>query len=426
MFDVLQPRTSTEFKPPIASVPKSRPPMQIMRLLKLGIAVALLCVSLYAITVGQATITSDNAVLSAYTVSIRAPVAGTFADEGLRVGDNVPQGAVLGRLHNDLVDKQHLADLLGQAERSSAERQALEKQRVSLLDLQAGLLRRTADFQSTKQDYSAQGVEEALRTLQARMARNIQSRRDLERKLSLTRVGFAPLVDLEHLQADLAVSNNEIAAQAARVAKTRIQQIAGQRGLLLDNGSNDASYSSQRVDDITLRLTEIERAIASFTAAETEARDRLASERQRLSRLQDAVLTAPSAGTVWRVGASDGERLAVSDMAMELVDCRAGFILASIPQDRFGDVEIGGVAHFRMSGEKADRIGHILGVMGESDLAHDRNLAATPVPGRGNTVLARVEIPMQEGVCAVGRTARVLLQTNEGSGLVARLLRRVF
>lgn len=270
--------------------------MQIMRLLKLGIAAALLCVGLYAVTVGQATITSDNAVLSAYTVSIRAPVAGTFAGTGLRVGDNVLQGAVLGRLHDDLVDKQHLADLLGQAERSSAERQAFEKQRVSLFDLRAGLLRRAADFQSTEQDYSAQGVEEALRTLQARMTRSAQSRRDLERKLSLTRVGFAPVVDLEHLQADLAVSDNEIAAQAARVAKTRIQQVASRRGLLLDNGSNDASYSNQRADDITLRLTEIDRAIASFTAAETETRDRLASERQRLSRLQDAVLTAPSAG----------------------------------------------------------------------------------------------------------------------------------
>ena len=114
-----------------------------------------------------------------------------------------------------------------------------------------------------------------------------------------------------------------------------------------------------------------------------EARDRLASERQRLSRLQGAALTAPVDGMVWRIGASDGERLAVGDMVVDLVDCRAGFILASIPQDRFGDVEIGGVARFRLSGERSDRTGRILGVMGESGLSHDRNIAAAPVPRPG-------------------------------------------
>ncbi len=423
MFDALQPSTPAELKPP---APPPRPPRQFKRLLKLGIAAVLLCAGLYSVVSGGSTITSDNAVLSAYTVSIRAPIAGAFAGQDLRVGDSVAKGSVLGRLRNGLVDDQHLADLQGQAERSNAERQALETQRASLVGLRSDLLRRAADFQGAEEEFRARGVEEALSILQARVVRGTQSRRDVERKLSLTRVGFAPLAELERLQADLAASDHEIAAQAARVAMTRIQEAASQRGLLLDNGSNDVAYSNQRADDVGLRLTEIDRGIASFAAAEKEARDRLASERQRLSRLQGAALTAPVDGMVWRIGASDGERLAVGDMAVDLVDCRAGFILASIPQDRFGDVEIGGVARFRLSGERSDRTGRILGVMGESGLSHDRNLAAAPVPGRGNSVLARIETPPQEGACAIGRTARVLLPTNEGSGLLARLLRRVF
>ena len=266
MFDALQPSTSAELKPP--APPPPRPPRQFKRLLKLGTAAVLLCAGLYSVVSGGSTITSDNAVLSAYTVSIRAPIAGAFAGQDLRVGDSVAKDSVLGRLRNGLVDDQHLADLQGQAERSSAERQALETQRASLVGLRSDLLRRATDFQGAEEEFQTRGVEEALRILQARIVRGTQSRRDMERKLSLTRVGFAPLAELERLQADLAASDHEIAAQAARVAMTRIQEAASQRGLLLDNGSNDVVYSSQRADDVGLRLTEIDRGITSFTAAE--------------------------------------------------------------------------------------------------------------------------------------------------------------
>ena len=52
---------------------------------------------------------------------------------------------------------------------------------------------------------------------------------------------------------------------------------------------------------------------------------------------------------IWKLGAANGERLVTGDMAPDIVDCNAPFLLAAIPQDRFSDVEVGGLAQFRLS-----------------------------------------------------------------------------
>jgi hypothetical protein len=57
---------------------------------------------------------------------------------------------------------------------------------------------------------------------------------------------------------------------------------------------------------------------------------------------------------IWKLGAADGERLGIGDMAAEIVDCNAPFLLAAIPQNRFSDVEIAGVVQFRLSGERTE------------------------------------------------------------------------
>ncbi len=84
----------------------------------------------------------------------------------------------------------------------------------------------------------------------------------------------------------------------------------------------------------------------------SETKSRLSAEQHRIDLLRSADIVAPSAGMIGKLGAADGERLAIGDMAEEIVNCNAPFLLAAIPQNRSSDVEIPGVVQFRLSSER--------------------------------------------------------------------------
>ena len=140
---------------------------------------------------------------------------------------------------------------------------------------------------------------------------------------------------------------------------------------------------------------------------------------------------------IWKLGAADGERLGTGDMAAEIVDCNAPFILAAIPQDRFSDVEAGGLAQFRLSGERTGRTGTVVSITGHGDLAQGGHYAVMPLD-EPSTVIATIAMPRKETgaqensaqentaqECLIGRSARVLLPAT-GGGFIDQILRRVF
>ncbi len=410
-----------------AAQPKPR--ARLRRPAKLAAAAALIAAGLWAALSGQGYVSSDNAVVSAYTVSVRAPIDGHVSGVLVRVGDAVEPMAVLARLEDTRVNDQRLTDLRQLVARSEAERAAYVAERDELTNLRLSLLKRASDHDATEVEYLSRQADEAASTLAARAVRRDQARRDFARKSSLGRDGWAAMADVDKLRADLDVADLEARAQDARLSMLRTQSAASLRGMFLESGSNDVAYSTQRADEIAIRIADAERAIASFTAATAEARGRLQSEERRVALQREATLVTPSGGMIWKLGVSDGERLSVGEMAAEVVDCRSAFILAAVPQDRFGDVEINGTAKFRLSGETIERTGRVVSVTGDSSVALDRNLAAAPPANRGATAIVRVEVEPSgnaSNACVVGRTVRILLPASAESSLFARLARRLF
>lgn len=119
-------------------------------------------------------------------------------------------------------------------------------------------------------------------------------------------------------------------------------------------------------------------------------------------------------------------------MAADIVDCNAPFLLAAIPQDRFSDVEVGGLAQFRLAGERAERTGTVVSVAGHGDLADGNHYAVMPLD-EPSTVIATVTRPRAESdaqgspaqKCLIGRSARVLLPAT-GGGFCDQILRHIF
>ncbi len=414
---------------PVFAPPTARARTLVRRNVKIGAALALLGAGGYATVSGMGYVASDNAVVSAYTVSLRTPIAGYLSGLRAKVGDTVSAGTVLGRLMEPRVDDQRLNDLSSQQARLQSDSRAFEAQRADLAGQRTALLQRAADRNQSQVEYLALQAAEAERQMQARIATREFAHRDLDRKASLGRTGDSPATDVDRARTFADQSDREAEAVLARLAYLRIQTESARNGRLLESGSNDVAYSSQRADEIAIRLAEIDREVAHLAGLQTEAASRLSAERRRIELLREAALVAPSAGMIWKLGASEGERLAPGDTAAELVDCTTSFIVAAIPQDRYPDIEIGGEARVRLSGENADRIGRVISVTGEATLANDRNLAAAPLALHAASATARIEVPASmntAGSCLVGRTARVLMPTSPGSGLLARLGRRFF
>jgi hypothetical protein len=137
--------------------------------------------------------------------------------------------------------------------------------------------------------------------------------------------------------------------------------------------------------------------------------------------MHSAIISVPSPGMIWRVGAAPGERVSPGDLLAQIVDCGAALLAVSVPQDQLPEIDLGsGVATFRLAGELQDRTGHIIAITGEAAVRGDAALATVPVAGTKPvaTVLVAVQpSPNRLGSCLVGRTARVLLPASGGGWL---------
>ena len=403
-----------------------RTPAWALPLIKRGAAVSVLVAAIYAVLSGQGFVSTDNAVVSTYTVSLRAPITGYVSGLQTAIGQPVKPGTVIARIDEPRADDERLIDLQRLAPRLQTDLAALHAERDILARQREALVQVSATRNVSEAAMLDLEAAEAERRAASLAVAADEASRSSARAAILARTGNISTEAVEKAAALADETRSDAAAARLRTTSLRLQATAAHAGMLLGNGSNDVPYSRQRADELAIRLAEIDRETASVQASADETAGRLADEARRVALLRSAALVAPASGMLWKLGAADGERLAVGDTAVEIVDCRSAFLVAAIPQERYPDVAIGGTARIRLSGESTDRLGSVVSVTGEATLANDRNLAAAPLPARSPTATARIAIggsADNAGSCLVGRTARVLLPTGAGSGLVARLAR---
>jgi multidrug resistance efflux pump len=390
------------------------------RIAKLGGAVAVLAIGAYAVTADQIAIATDNAVVSAYSVALRTPIAGVVGGSPLRVGDRVSRGAVLAEVINNRVDDQRLVDLREHLTMARAHLAATAAEQEALEAMRADLERRSQAYVEASSARLAGSLAEAQNMLAAINDRRDQAARSLGRRNSLAQGGYASAADLDKAQSDFDIASHEAAAQSGRLESLRAQLAAMSNGVVSEPGSNDVAYSRQRADEVALRLKDLEQQRALTLADIDETTARLETEEARVVKLRAAPMIAPNSGIIWKLNASSGERIGAGDTVAQIVDCDAAFIIAEVPQNRVPDIEVGSEAEFRLSGDSLKRYGRVLSVTGDAT-GGDHNLAAIPFDQKGLTATVRIEMDPGAGECFVGRTARVLLPSS-GPGLFSRIL----
>jgi multidrug resistance efflux pump len=394
-----------------------------LRISKLGGAVGVLAVGVYALMSEQGYVVSDTAVVTTQRIVVRAPIEGYAERISTRVGSQIAKGEVLGQVDNPRVDDQRFAALSAQVARARADADSARTARDSLIQLKLGLRRRVEEHRTASQARVAGLRAEAQRSLAAFEAAEKEAQLEFDRKLRLSHDGVTSAAELDKVRTALTVATERAAAQRGRLASLQAEAAAIEKGVLAESGANDVAYSMQRVDEIDLRLAELNRTIALAQAEAEAAAAQLAAEERRLTLMRSAVLTAPQAGIVWKLGASDGERLAPGDPVVETVDCGSGFILAGISQKSLSRIALGSAVHFRLAGETSDRTGHVVSVSG--DRADDRGLAALPSGADGSEATARIQIANPDPKeCLIGRSARVMIPA-PGDGLLRQALSRL-
>jgi multidrug resistance efflux pump len=392
------------------------------RIAKIGGAVSVLAIGAYAVMADQFAIATDNAVVSAYSVSLRTPIDGVVGGSPLRVGQRVDQGTTLVEVSNNRVDDRHLAELRQHLTQAQAHLAAIAVETRALQAMGGELEARSLAYMEASRARLAGSVDEAENVLGGLGDRKDQAERSLTRRVSLAVTGYASGADLDKAKSEFDIASHDVLAQQGKLAALRAQLEAVKNGVVSEPGSNDVAYSRQRADEILVRLADLRQQDATARADIEETAGRLKSEEARVDRLSIASMAAPTSGMIWKLKATAGERIGAGETIAQIVDCKAAFVIANVPQNRVPDIDIGSQAEFRLSGDNLKRFGRVQSVTGDATDG-DNNLAALPFEQKGATATVRIAMDPSEGECFVGRTARVVLPSS-GPGIVSRLFSR--
>jgi len=412
-------------------VPKAAVDRLPIRPWKIGVASTMVMAGIVGVLTESRFVSSFDAVGTAYVLNVRTPIDGTVTGLPTASGIFVLRDALLAQVNNTLDDRQHLDSLLTAESAAQASADALSTEHDALLVQRQALLHRAGVYTSAVARRLNQQAAEADRTLAGLKLSFEQATTELTRGEALHSAGILSNADYDKLVSARRILAEEVAAQQAALASARTQASAATRGILTEPGTNsDVAYSKQRADELTTKLAENDRMLAASQAQAEEARSEAAAEQNRSLALAQTALLAPIEGMVWRLGAINGERVATGDMLVSLIDCNQQFLLAEVAQERLNDIEIGGAARIRFTGEDAERTGTVMTISGDPQREIDHKLAAFPVQDQSKELaIVRIGFPStvasDPGSCLVGRTARVRIPTKP-SNFFSRWTRNVF
>jgi len=333
-----------------------------LRLIKLGLVLLFALAAGIALSSSFWYITSNNAVISTTLIALRSPIEGYVSGLDTHVGANLPTNIPILNVRNLYVDETRLNQMV--LERNS---------KISEL---AGLNEELQDLGALKVKYKEGGS------------------------------GFlATQIRAWETRREYALKSND---KTLLAATDRLLSSA-ENGTLLGNlGPLHITYSAQRADEIEILETNVLNKRTTIKGQISDLEKAIAVETARVKKFTEASIKTIDEASVWKLGATNGERVNVGDSLVELVDCSKLTMFVSIPQKRFGDVAIGQMAKFKLSGDTNPRFGKVLAVTAPKDLKTS-HFAAMPIEKEDAVIVTLAVDPIPGETCPVGRTASVLI-----------------
>lgn len=341
---------------------------------------------------------------------VRAPLSGVVGQLSADVGDRVRRDQPLGYFAVPVgltaavtagsADVGQLTSALG----SIDTRIAMLRQDVERIKRDAALYRHEKVAQlDANNDAAAADIASA-------EAHRVYARQQLDRAHDLVARGFATRTSLDKAEQDLRDATATRAAAEARARADAVESRAAGRGLLLTNGYSDVQYSTQRLSDLAVALSQLQGQRDAIAATLASAQHLSGAPGSTVTRQLRIPLQASVNGRVWARNAAAGETLREGDTIYSLADCSSFFAYFSVGRSTYSKLSVGRHVTFRALTDGARWPGTIVN-LGVGDPASLRVTSQIPAPtGDGYLIGARINLPLADQQrCPVGTAGRVVL-----------------
>ncbi|PJG48925.1 secretion protein [Sphingobium sp. LB126] len=351
-----------------------------------------------------------NTTLVADMGVVRAPVSGEVDRLGANVGDRVTRNQPLGGF----------AAPVGLSAAVRAGSEDVDQLRVKLasIDGRMAALRADADhirgeagvYRSEKLVQMDAVADESSAQLAAAQARLAFAQKQLDRTRSLADRGFISAAGLQRAEQDQRAALADQNAAMARRRTNLIEARAAGRGLFLNNGYSNVQYSTQRLSDLNLALSELQGERENLTAALANAEKWSDGSKVGAMRRLQLPLRASINGRVWAKVAAPGEALREGDPIYMLADCSSFFAYFTVGRSAYSKLSLGSPVTF-IAFSSGDRWPGTIVNMGVSDPSQIRVTSHVPSPAAGEYLIgARIMLDAQgQKQCPVGTAGRVVL-----------------
>lgn len=405
---------------------------------RLVLSISIVGVALWGLSPSLMVTPSIDAVVNAEVVVVRAVTEGRVEGGPPPVGTLLASGELISRVVNRRQDQRFLGQL--QTERASLQEliEALDRQKAALKRTAADLAGRVEGYRKFARKSFEHRVGEAkgrLVAIEAALENAHLAFRRHDKLITKGTVSQAAF-DGARLEARRLSGERDASRQRLRDLETRLASVVN--GHFLSEGLNDVPYSQQRLDEITIRQTDIAVRRSEYAIRVVEIDRQIEAERTRLTRMRTIHHTAPVDGIIWKRFVKPGNEVVIGTELVEIVDCGSTFLDVSLDEARFAELHIGQRATVRLVGSDQLFEARVRLLRGSGAVTEDRFLAArTEVRGAREfqAILdfdTSVAGAAAENFCLIGRSAEVALPSRFAVGGVrgvvqgiARLFRSV-
>ncbi|NYI22965.1 HlyD family efflux transporter periplasmic adaptor subunit [Sphingobium indicum] len=387
------------------------PKRQWFRLPRRMLVGGVLLVMAFAVLVRSFVFTAGyNTTLVADIGVVRAPISGEVDRLGANVGDRVTRNQLLGSF----------AAPVGLSAAVRAGSEDVDQIRTKLVSIDGRMAALAADaarirsesgiYRSEKLVQMDAVADESSAQLSAAQARLAFAQKQLERARSLAERGFISAAGLQRAEQDQRAALAEQNAALARRRTNLIEARAAGRGLFLNNGYSNVQYSTQRLSDLNLAMSELRGERENLAAALANAQKLSDGGKAGAMRRLQLPLQASVNGRVWAKVAAPGESLREGDPIYMLADCSSFFAYFTVGRSAYSKLNIGAPVTF-VAFSNGDRWPGTIVNMGVGDPSQLRVTSHIPNPAAGEYLIgARIMLDAQgRKQCPVGTAGRVVL-----------------
>jgi multidrug resistance efflux pump len=383
---------------------------QVLRV-TLGVALLVTSVGIYGPAILYTT--AAEAVINARIVTMKAPIEGEVVSGPPAEGSAVKRGDPLFDIANQTVDRARLDALI-------AERAGLDTKLASSSELTASLTAQVDRLRQQADSYRQATVtrlelmlKESRASAATARANAEDARLDYERKTQLGAKGFASTAVVEQATQNVARAQAEIDRTIAVSERVAEELKAARSGVYVYQDRNNITYSEQHAEELTLRLSELSAARGELESRRAQIDREIAVETSRIDRLTLATVSAPVDGVVWRPSVVTGGHVARDSALLDLIDCSALYVTATLSSRKFDSIHRGDTASVEIVGSGDVQAGAVVDVRAVEGSAQAERFAATMPSLSGRRILVLIRLPDDSRLardskyCGVGLKADV-------------------